>query len=67
MATIKIHNVETGEIVERDMNDDELAQREEDEAAQAIEAAQAKAKALKKADLLERLGITEEEAKLLFS
>ena len=67
MATIKIHNVETGEIVERDMNDDELAQREEDEAAQAIEAAQAKAKALKKASLLERLGITEEEAKLLLS
>jgi len=67
MPTIKIHNVETGEVVERDMNDDELAQKEEDQAAQAIEAAQAKAKAVKKAALLDRLGITEEEAKLLLS
>lgn len=67
MPTIKIHNVETGEVVERDMNDDELAQKEEDQAAQAIEAAQAKTKAVKKAALLERLGMTEEEAKLLLS
>ena len=35
MATIIIHNVETGEIVEREMNAEELAQREADQVAEA--------------------------------
>jgi hypothetical protein len=76
--TVKIHNVETGEVIEREMNAEELAQHEADQlAAQAkaeaeIEAiAQAKAeaetKAAEKAALLEKLGITEDEAKLLLS
>lgn len=67
MPIIKIHNVETGEVIEREMNDNELAQRETDEALLAIEAAKAKAKAGEKAALLQRLGITEDEAKLLLS
>lgn len=62
-----IHNIETGEVIEREMNAEELAQWEADEAKAAAEA-QAKAKALAaKAALLEKLGITEEEAKLLLS
>lgn len=45
MSTIKIHNAETGEVIERDMTADELAQWEADKAeAQAIQ--QAKAQAL---------------------
>ena len=32
MTTIKIHNVETGEVIERDMNAEELAQWETDKA-----------------------------------
>jgi hypothetical protein len=64
---ITIHNLETGEIIQRELNDDELAQKAKDEAAQlAFSQAQAEA-AVKRQALLERLGITEEEAKLLLS
>lgn len=67
MATIKIHNIETGELIEREMNAEELAQWEADRAKAEAEA-QAKAEAAAaKAALLEKLGITEEEAKLLLS
>ena len=67
MTTITIHNVETGEVTVRDMTADELAQWEAD---QAIFEAQAEAEATKvaeKAALLEKLGITADEAKLLLS
>jgi len=64
-----IVNCETGETVERELNAEELAQQEIDEAnylaAKAIADAEADAKATAKAALLERLGITEEEAQLL--
>ena len=67
MHTITIHNIETGERIEREMNADELAQWEADKA-KAEAQAQAKAEAAAaKAALLEKLGITEEEAKLLLS
>ncbi len=66
-ATIKIHNVETGEIIERELNATELAQQAEDAShAVAIVAAET-AREAAKADLLSRLGITEDEAKLLLS
>lgn len=65
--TIIIHNAETGEIIEREMNADELAQWEIDQAdAEAKQQAEADATAAKAA-LLERLGITAEEAKLLIN
>jgi len=64
---IVIHNVETGEVVEREMNAEELAIYEINLANAAKEkAAEEKAKA-DKAALLERLGISAEEAKLLLS
>ena len=67
MHTKTIYNVETGEIIERNMTDDELLQRQADEA-KAVEEAKAKAKVDEaKLLLLEKLGITEEEAKLLFA
>ena len=65
MLTIKIHNVETGEEIEREMNEAEFAQYEADQTAKAERQANAQAQAAAKAALLERLGITEEEAKLL--
>lgn len=65
--TIKIVNVETGEEIEREMTADEIAQQE----ANKVEALSAKeaeaAKAAEKAALLAKLGITEDEAKLLLS
>jgi hypothetical protein len=71
MPTKLIINCETGEQTEVELTAEEIAQREADAKAYeadkvAKEAADA-AKAQAKADLLERLGITAEEASLLVS
>ena len=67
----KIIDCSTGETIERELTDDELAQQEIDNAEslakKAEELAEVEAKAQAKADLLERLGITEDEAKLLLA
>jgi hypothetical protein len=62
---VKIHNVETGEVIEREMNAEELAQHQADVAASQARLEQEAAKEAEKAALLEKLGITEDEAKLL--
>ena len=62
---VKIVNLETGEEIIRDMNAEELAQMEADQAAQAAANAAATQKAADRAALLTQLGITEEQAKLL--
>ena len=65
--TIRIHNIETDEIEDREMNDAEFARYETNNAVWATEQTEAEAKATAKAALLEQLGITEEQAKLLLS
>jgi len=65
MSTIVKHNTATNEVIERDMTADELAQWQADKAESAQRQAEAEAKAAQKAALLDRLGITEDEAKLL--
>jgi hypothetical protein len=64
---IRIHNVETDEIIDREMTDEEFAALKESkleiEALAKADAEKAKAKTA----LLERLGITADEAKLLLS
>ena len=67
MPTIKIHNAETGEIIEREMNDAEFAQWEADKLENEDKAEKAKEAAEAKAALLAKLGITADEAKLLLS
>lgn len=67
MYKVKDHNIETGEIVERDPTDEELAQYEKDEAERQKAAEFARVALASKNALLEKLGITEEEAKLLLS
>jgi hypothetical protein len=67
MEIIKIHNVETGEIAEREVTAEELAQWETDKAADEAKAKAAAEVAAAKTALLEKLGITEDEAKLLLS
>jgi hypothetical protein len=62
---IRIHDLETNEIVDREMNDDEFEMLKEDQARQAMKQAEAEAKAAEKQALLDRLGITADEAKLL--
>lgn len=62
---VRIHNIETDEVIDREMNDTEFAQYETDQAAQAAAEAAAAQKAADRAALLAQLGITEEQAKLL--
>lgn len=66
-----IINCETKEQIEVELTDEEVAQLEADrakaEADKAAAEAEAAAKAEAKAELLARLGITEEEAKLLLA
>ena len=64
---VRVHDLETGEITDREMTADELAQRDAEYATQTVAAAEAEAKATQKAALLVKLGITVEEAKLLLS
>ncbi len=61
------HDVSTGEVVVRELNDEEFAVYQADQEADAIRQAEAEAKAAAKAALLEQLGITEEQARLLLS
>jgi hypothetical protein len=65
--TITIHNVETGEIEEREMNAKEIAELQADKAKQQARKQIEAEVAAEKAALLAKLGITEDEAKLLLS
>ena len=64
MTTIKIHNSETGEVIERQMTEEELTRFENQIRNEAAAKAEATAK---RQALLERLGITDDEAKLLLA
>jgi hypothetical protein len=64
---VRIHDTETNEIIDREMNDIEFAAYKKDQEEIAAAKAEAEAKAEAKAALLDKLGITAEEAKLLLS
>ena len=63
--TIRIHDLETNEIIDREMNDDEFAAYEADKAAQAIAKAEVDAKETAKAAILDRIGLTADELKTI--
>lgn len=63
--TVRIHNTETDEVIDREMNDVEFAAYEADQTAQATAQAEAAAKESARQALLTKLGITAEEASLL--
>jgi hypothetical protein len=63
--TIRIHNIETNEVIDREMTDTEFAAYEADQAAQAARQAELTAKESARQALLTKLGITAEEAQLL--
>ena len=69
MTTAIEINCETGEVIERPLTADEIAANEaaaaQAEAERAAAQAEAATKAQAKAALLEKLGISEDEAKLL--
>ena len=64
---IRIHNQETGEIIDREMNAEELFEWNKVIADNAEIAAAEAQKAADKAALLQKLGISESEAALLLS
>lgn len=67
MPTKTVHNVETGEVTERELTAEELQQHEIDLKKAKDDAAAAKAVADAKSVLLSKLRITEDEAKLLLA
>ena len=64
---VRIHNIETNEVIDREMTNAEFAAYKAEQEAQDILKQEAEAKAAAKAALLERLGITAEEASLLLA
>ena len=62
---VKIVNCETGEEIVRDATVQEIAQMEIYAAQELAEKAEAEAKATTKAAILDRLGLTADEAKLI--
>jgi len=62
---VRFHNSQTNEIVDREMNDAEFAQYQADQVAQVAETEAAAQAAATRQALLTRLGITEEEARIL--
>ena len=62
---IQIHDVETNEVIEREMTTAEFNQYKKDQEIDAAREAAIDLKAKTKSALLDRLGITEDEAKLL--
>jgi hypothetical protein len=64
---IRIHNVATDEVIDREMTAAEFNIYEAEQEANATRQAEAEARATAKAALLSRLGISEVEAKLLLS
>lgn len=62
---IRIHNTETNEVIDREMNAAEFKQYEKDQAANAARQAEAEAKIVQRQAILDKLGLTADEAKLL--
>jgi hypothetical protein len=62
---VRIHNVETDEVIDREMNDSEFAQYQADQTAEAIRQAEAEAKENAKAAILDRIGLTADELKTI--
>jgi hypothetical protein len=62
---VRIHNVETNEVIDREMNDAEFAQYETIKSAQAASMAEAESKAAQRQAILDKLGLTADEAQLL--
>jgi hypothetical protein len=64
---VRIHDLQTNEVIDREMNDAEFAQFEAEQAENAVKEAVAQAKATARAAILDRLGLTEQEVALLLS
>ena len=66
MAEVIIHNCETGEITEREMTKEEIAQAKKDEKSRLDLIQEKTDKENARKSILDKLGLTADEAKLLF-
>ena len=64
---VRIHDLSTNEVIDREMTSAEFKEYEANQAKQAIIKAEAEAKATQRQAILDRLGLTSEEADLLLS
>jgi hypothetical protein len=62
---VRIHNTQTDEIIDREMTDDEFADYQAEQAERAAKQAEAEAKATARQAILDRLGLTADEAALI--
>jgi len=62
---IRIHNIETDEVIDREMTAAEFKIYEANQAAQAIAQAEAEAKETARQAILDRLGLSVDDVKLL--
>jgi len=65
--TIRIHNLQSNEIIDREMTDEEFNQYQIEQADKQAREIQNELNKQAKLELLNRLGIAEEEVKLLLS
>jgi hypothetical protein len=59
--TIRVHDIETGEVIDREMTDVEFAEYQADQAATQAAATEAAAKTAAKQAVIDKLGLTAEE------
>lgn len=62
---IRIHNLETDEVIDREMTNTEFNAWQADQEAAQAQQAEAEVKAAARQAILNRLGLTEDEARLL--
>ena len=62
---VRIHNLETDEVIDREMNDLEYEAWKADQQAQTVAQAEADAKEIAKAAILDRIGLTADELKTI--
>lgn len=63
--TIRIHNIETNEVIDRPMTDEEFDEFKANKAKQLAKEVEAETKTAERQAILDRLGLTADEAKLL--
>lgn len=64
---IRIHDVSTGEIIDRELNDEEFAEYQANQNKLAAQEAEANAKTAARQAVLDKLGLTAEEAATLLA
>jgi hypothetical protein len=62
---VRIHDVSTDEVIDREMNDAEFASYQAQQEANALAKAEEEAKATARQAILDRLGLTADEAALI--